>query len=649
MVQDYIPAYGLVTAKGLQRFAAAWAAGEDVSDWQKDGVVNMVGDIDMGEVSGWIGIGSAEKPFNGKFNGAGYSVNNLKGCSVGLFNQCQGATIQNVTLGKTCSIYYDNEDYSANAYCGGIATKADGTSFTNCVMSGSFEFAGISGDDTPSYVGGIVGHIDASSSVKNCKMNGKLSISSASDPDVTSNVGGIVGASEGTVSSCEMSGELTFNSGIGNVRLGGVVGDLSATANVSSNSFVGTINSGGTAADYAIGGIYGYLTGDRSFDNTSDQSVSMGAINISSFANAYTTRMCVGGFVGTVADGITLSFKGYETQTAFWLDQSVDRSADCLYMGGILGAPDPDGKAASLEFDTITNSGTITLKSLTTVTTKIRYGYFGGVVGYANGPSSFKNCTNKGVLGAYDAAGEFRGNRTNGHLRILGGIAGMACNGNASFTACSNEAAVTNYFYNNNIPGVVYGDNYSTVASGGILGVFEYKTAESSYSLSVSGCSNSAEIASFRGYAGGIVGFAQNATISDCNSTGAMNLTNNNASHKGGIIGGLSNSTVSGCTAKCTIYAYAQGGATACPGGIASIAMGDNVKISGCSYFGAIDGAGTPVVGGILSTAEESSEVSGCKFGGSVKGLTVSENNVASQAVGNGQGGVSNISYWDGN
>ncbi len=652
MVQGFLPAHGLVTAKGLQAFAEAVAAGQPTSDWEENGVVTMVQDIDMDGVSGWKGIGSEAKPFTGKFDGGGHAILNLKKTSSGIFATCKGATISNLTLGKGCSLYYNNEDYNKGAWLGGIANKAEATNFSRCSVTGEVEYAGISADDTDAYVGGIVGECDASSSIRNCKLAGKLSISTGSDPDITVHVGGICGRAEGVVNACEMSGTITLSTGIGSANAGGISGVLLPAASVEGNSFLGVMNINGNIKKLACGGLYGSIpSGSRSFDNASDKSVSLGEINIDSWAADASTRIFAGGFAGYAGAGTSLSFKDYEVQTRFHVDRSATRQTDFLCIGGILGGCDPEQACASMDFSGITNLGSVSFLFSATLRSYLRRCLVGGIAGFVNGPASFVACINKGALGEPDSAGNFRpGATSNDCTQVIGGIAGVAMGGNCKIEKCDNFGAITNYMYCNRLPGVVWGGWYISICSGGILGAFDYKPESDGGTLTVSSCTSNAEVASFRGYAGGIVGFARNASISSCTSYAPMERTNNNSSHKGGIVAGLcGSSSVSSCTAKSDLYSYAQGGATASPGGILSISLGGKVSVSGCSFFGNIGGAGTPVAGGLVSTADDDTTVSGCRFGGSIQNVAMSENNVSANAVGNGKGSISDITWWSGN
>ena len=241
LIQDYVPAHGLVTGKGMAAFAKAIADGTSTADWQQDGVVRVIQDIDMNGIAGWTGIGTSSKPFTGTFDGGGHTINFPAGTSAGLFNFCKGANVKNVVLGKGTSIY-NNSEFMGAAYFGGIVSHAESTSISDCTFAGDLEYSGTSDDEGTVCVGGILGWGDASSSVKSCKMSGKVLVSSASSPEVICYLGGIVGLAKGSLTASEVSGEVKFSSALETVLMGGVTSSLIEGATAGNNSFNGKQN-----------------------------------------------------------------------------------------------------------------------------------------------------------------------------------------------------------------------------------------------------------------------------------------------------------------------------------------------------------------------------------------------------------------------
>ena len=255
IVQDYIPANGLVTGKGMAAFAKAVAEGRPTTDWEDNGVVTVKAEIDMSDVEDWAGIGTADSPFTGQFDGGKYEITNLKGTAVGLFGYCEGATIQNVVIGKGCSLYYKKEYTGLEGAFGGIVSVAKETKVTDCQFNGAMDFAGTNDNDEPAYVGGVVGYADEKSTVTKSKMGGKVTVSTGS-VEMPCNVGGLAGYTEGTVTNNEMTGELDFSSGISDLVVGGITSALPAKTVASANSFMVKMTLGGTSANVIIGGLY---------------------------------------------------------------------------------------------------------------------------------------------------------------------------------------------------------------------------------------------------------------------------------------------------------------------------------------------------------------------------------------------------------
>lgn len=654
MAQDYIPADGLVTANGMVAFAKAVAAGASTADWEEDGVVTVKADIDMSDVADWTGIGTAASPFKGQFNGNGHAVTNLKNTSVGLFGYCEGAKISDITLGKGCNLYFDDDYAGLAGSLGGIVAVAKETTVSGCEVLASLDFAGANDNDEPAHVGGLVGYADEKTTVTKSKMTGSVTVSTGS-AQMECYVGGLVGYSDGTVTNNEMAGKVNFSSGVSNIIAGGVTSAVTAKTVVGGNSFMGEINLSGSSSNIVIGGIYGLVKVDHAFDNASDKSVTLGAINLNAYASSASTEIYAGGFVGKAEAGISLSFKGYECQTNVTLDQATDRQSAYLFIGGVLGGCDPTEKSKSVSFENVVNMGTYSnVYAATAVTSKVLRGFTGGIAGFVNAETtSFKSCVNNGEIGKL-AQGANSAN-TKGYISVYGGIAGVVMGGAAEFIRCENKGDVINKHYSNHVPGNTSSGWNSPCIAAGILGAFDYMATSNSGNLTINNCQNGGSIQAYRGLAGGIAGFARNAQINSCTNYGSLgqNSTNsNNSAYKGGIACWLTKSAVDGCVAKCNVFTSNPASAVQSSGGILSISKGGGVSVTNCSYYGvlSINQAAQPqACGGIVSTPEADTVISNCKFGGTVNGITISANNVADYAVGNGLGTCTNITLWDGN
>ena len=654
MVQDYVPAHGLVTGKGLQAFAQAVKNGTSTADWERNGVVSMIQDIDMNGIAGWEGIGTADKPFKGTFDGGGFAVINLKNTASGLFNNTKGATIKNVTLGKGSSVYC-NKAFAEKAYLGGIVSYAEGTTISGCGLAGDVDFAGESDEfEATAYVGGIVGWCDATSKIQSGKVTGKVTVSIPTGANTICYEGGIAGLSEGTLTASEVSGNVNFSSGIGIPVIGGIQGSLVSGASASNNSYMGAINVGGSANNLCIGGLYGCIESDRSFDNASDKSVSLGTITVESFGSSTSTMLYAGGFAGKAKGGISLSFKGYEFQTNVHIDQTANRNANFVMTGGVLGGCDPTAKCNSVSFENVSNMGTLSTEyGATTVGSNILHGLWGGIAGFVNGPASFKECSNGAEIGKLTTTVVTNANTK--HMQIVaGGIAGIVIGGDATFTDCENKGKITVNHYSNSIPGNTTTDSwYSACCASGILGAFDYKPTSVSGKLTMTGCTNGGALNSYRGCSAGIVAYARNAEITNCTNLGDLGqMSNSNAANKGGIACTLAQSKVQGCIAKCNVFCSNPASAVQTPAGIVSLCLGGGVTVTDCSWYGtlSVNKTDQPLAcGGIVGTAEGDTLVKNCKIGGKVNGSDLTENNVANYAIGNGLGSATGTTYWNGN
>jgi len=152
-------------------------------------------------------IGTAASPFNGIFDGNGYSITGLNINSTGttdlytgLFGYTQGATIKNLVLNSP-TIY--GNGYSANmaAACGigGLIGYASGGTIANCYVTGG----SVTGGTSAIHIGGLVGD-SAGTSIS-------ASYSMANVSGGHAMVGGLVGyaASPVTINSSYSSGNVS--------------------------------------------------------------------------------------------------------------------------------------------------------------------------------------------------------------------------------------------------------------------------------------------------------------------------------------------------------------------------------------------------------------------------------------------------------
>ena len=655
VLQDYVPAHGLVTAAGVQRFAEAVALGESTADWETEGVVMLKDDIDMSDVTLWDGIGTEEHPFTGSFNGDGHSILNLKKAKGGFFHVCKDASVNNLTIGASSTIYLTGTLETGMAV-GGIADKAENSTFTVCTYSGALDFAQTASSPGEAYLGGILGMGDATTRVLNCRTDGAISLTSAST-SLTVYAGGIAGEA-GTVSRNEFSGEVKCLTGAV-IRVAGILPFLENDIKATDNSFLGTVTLNGSSINMFVGGLYARVEGTRTFDEASDKSVISGTIDILKFGTSTVARHYIGGMVGYLGSDASLNIAGYTSLTNIKLNYAEARTAMYLCVGGFLGGCDLDNPAAGVAMDGVTNQGTVSINYSTSTAISVRRTCVGGMVGLLNGPATFKNCVNQAELGA-KTGGDYSA-KSNAYSVIMGGIAGLGFGGNMEFEKCSNLFPLTNNFYSNHWLESYSSELRTALATGGMIGAFNYNKTFEEMHLKVNNCTARGNLTAYRGFIGGMVGFAYDAEISNCswegNSVWKSDAKDNQASYKGGIAGVLGKGSISGCTVRGDIFSCKAGSAeSADGGGILARAYGtEDITVTGCSYFGNMDSHTTTGdlvdnLGGLIGCATEHTTISGCKFGGSIKSVPISENNLSDMAVGAGTpASVTEITYWNGN
>lgn len=169
----FAPQGGISTADDLIEFAAAVNAGETLAPWQDDkGVVVLLDDIDLAEVTEWTPIGAATsklasnalsitsgRPFTGYFDGQGHTIRNLKMvCKAaqatsawGFFGAvANGAVVENLIFDASCSL---EDKATAGTDCGVVAGLVYEATVRNVVNKASIAFDGVAPDETRMTIG----------------------------------------------------------------------------------------------------------------------------------------------------------------------------------------------------------------------------------------------------------------------------------------------------------------------------------------------------------------------------------------------------------------------------------------------------------------------------------------------------------------
>ena len=169
----FAPQGGISTADDLIEFAAAVNAGETLAPWQDDkGIVVLLDDIDLAEVTEWTPIGAATsklannalsitsgRPFTGYFDGQGHTIRNLKMvCKAaqatsawGFFGAvADGAVVENLIFDASCSL---EDKATAGTDCGVVAGLVYEATVRNVVNKASIAFDGAAPDNIRMTIG----------------------------------------------------------------------------------------------------------------------------------------------------------------------------------------------------------------------------------------------------------------------------------------------------------------------------------------------------------------------------------------------------------------------------------------------------------------------------------------------------------------
>lgn len=248
-------------ASQLAYLSGAVARGEDFSGKY----IELCNDIVLNDTSisywyktaaEWSPIGIADNPFEGNFNGNGFSIIGVyvngyfDMTDAGLFGVVNNGTICNVSVDGYIRSYESSGGLCATAYNTEITDChikgfAEGSAFAGlvCAVGSSVSISGCTADGNvkcENIAGGISSYVDSSSSVSQC--------ANFADVEVSYMIaGGICGTSYGNITDC-------YNTG--NIRSlaisGGICGEFAGV------SLRNCYSIGSSFADYYVGAICGY-------------------------------------------------------------------------------------------------------------------------------------------------------------------------------------------------------------------------------------------------------------------------------------------------------------------------------------------------------------------------------------------------------
>ena len=344
--------------------------------------------------------------------------------------------------------------------------------------------------------------------------------------------------------------------------VGGLVGYTNGTISIYNCSYSGEIS----ATSNYVGGLVG-----NAYSGT------LSITNCSNLGSSVSGNGGVGGIVGYIQNYITSA----NISNCLNLSDVDPYGAATSYLGGIVGR--------SNEYTVITeciNEGGVYNALLSSGTS-----YIGGIVGY-NYMGTVSNCWNRGGVFTH-------GNSQNYRHQRYGGIAGY--NSGTIFN-CRNSATVYRTALHTN----------TNISGGGIAG---------SSSGLISMCYNEGRVyvvASAYGGSdfcniGGIVGYGDSVTITNCYNKGYVGFDYNDSrtttgSYIGGIagyIGGSSDSYIANC------YNMGSVSGEEYIGGV--VGYSSYIDVKNCYNVGSVDGA--RYVGGVIGRSINSSYTTNCYWG----------------------------------
>jgi hypothetical protein len=312
---------------------------EDMDKIREDmgGCYTQMNSIDLSTYPNWIPIyGLSGQSFTGSFDGqryqiTGLTITDLNTDYLGLFEESEGATFENVVL--------ENIDITGGSSIGGLVSYADTTLVKNSTITG------IINSPTGSYTGGVI-----------AESFGVTIEKTSTDIEFRGNsvIGGLIGSTYDVV----ISDSASSGSIVGEDSLGGLVGQMLLDKDTStiqnSHSTVSILSN----SDWGIGGLIGYASNVDVLNsyatgniedtlNPSDSFTAGGLIGSAdniSVVDSYSTGLVsghgiVGGFIGEVSEDVFIN-NSYASGNVVNKDAIVNTSNQ--HSGGFIGSIEAD-------------------------------------------------------------------------------------------------------------------------------------------------------------------------------------------------------------------------------------------------------------------------------------------------------------------
>lgn len=680
VMQEYYTVSGITTANGLKLFAQTVNEGGDTSEWQKDGKVVLLNNIDMSQLTGeWVPVGTDEHPFNGTFDGQYRKIMNFTS-SQPVFGVCEGATLSNILIDETSS-FEATEEYMTEYTLATLAGRLVDCTVTECSNSAPVSMKASTGNNsTIAYVSGLVGRAEGSTTISQCQNYGSVEATDACSTALSQGqfyVGGIVAFNSGAVDQCSNSGAV-YDAAISYYHyVAGIAAYNEGSVKTSTNTGALTVaplrkvNNNDDSRYVNVGGIVGGNDGEVSGCTNDAALVSNSDVKIQR----------LGGIVGYLT-GATLSGNVNTANGTFAVNGGVRQ----LALGGLYGEFSCD---ATLDFsaDNSSSAGAITISDYEPSNTTVHI-YVGGLVGRANENAVLSfikpkwnsditfNLTSKdygayifGVGGVIGGVGVMEPEKVYGaHLTVEGAEVGgkMTFNANKNYTMSHKIAGIGGVVGFVSIGGATLRDCSSSILTqlavqckksngyahhmGGIAGFIAGGESE------ISGCTNTGEIDNEHynnnpwkseglqsGSIGGIIGayaynndYEASIKVENCSNTAGLRSSRGMA---GGIAGYLRNGEISGCNNTGTM----ANGTRSYVAGIVGVV--EHVSIDNCTAVCNVAGtsAGSEVFsgGGIVGILYDGSSCTNSSFYGSIVSTTTTAGETAGGIAGSSAAGTS--------
>ena len=558
-------------------------------------------------------------------------INNIQDVTTG--NQFYGGLVGRSYGGSIvdCCMLGDvicdqTQTITANAaYIGGITGYlTDGGKVTsstfdgNIIISDGDEYGGIVALSKYFYIGGIVGYSNKGE-IKTCFASnpstpGKIDARGQFIPAI----GGITGwaTEDVSITDTDNSLQVSFKSDgaraqTTQARVAGIAARSMGTIENCNN--YGPVSTVCQSTTLWLGGIAGDASGlIKNCTNTESALVTRTNQLDGGQSNRY---VAIGGIVGGALAALTI--EGCDNYAAILGNAPTTSTSATIDIGGILGY----AQKFSVTVKDCKNSATVKLSDTVNRTAYARVSV-GGVAGCINGANSkVISCENSGLAHSETSLGGESSGGINDRRTYVGGIVGIMANhatggstglAGLEIASCTNTGQVWSQNYNNRatLAGAPFG--------GGIVGVI-IGTEESP--ASVHDCiSNSAKaLTNYRGFIGGVAGYAGNSEIKDNAVSGEIS-GNKSATGNGGIVSWAVASTLKGCTFGGTLKTVKNIG-----GLVYNLDAGSSIdacKVDGATITKGTDSAATEAAV-LVSNAASGTVVKDCGIKGTLNGAAI--------------------------